>query len=168
MVSSTQSLRENVPEESPPRPLSGTIQERECGSPFFMALADTLLRLTMEGYNTGEVDYDDKSPTYAGLIKVIRDAVHEVDPRKKNVDAENMGSIRQLMFSSDHEESEMEYGERTGLALNMVEPRPEPPGGEHQFGPGEEVLSHDQLKLAVKKEGRICSECGIWLGELSA
>ncbi|KFZ01424.1 hypothetical protein V501_10013 [Pseudogymnoascus sp. VKM F-4519 (FW-2642)] len=163
MVSSTQSLREEASEESLAWPLSGTTQERECGSPFIMTLADTLLRLPMEGYNTGEVDYDDKSPTYAGLIKVIRDAIHEVDLRKENVGAENTVSIHQPMFSSDHDESEMEYGERTGLALNMVESRPEPPGGEHQFGPGEEVLSHDQLKLAVKKEAQRCldSEPGI-------
>lgn len=154
MVSCTQSLREEVSEES-----------LACGSPFITALVDTLLRLTMEGYNTDEVDDYDKSPTYAGLIKVIRDAVHDVDLRKTNVDAENMVSIHQPMLSSDHDESETEYEERTGLALNMFEgkwlqpkaaagPRPEPSGGEHQFGLGEEVFSHNQLKLAVKREGQ--------------
>ncbi|OBT42840.1 hypothetical protein VE00_08160 [Pseudogymnoascus sp. WSF 3629] len=154
MVSCTQSLREEVSEES-----------LACGSPFITALVDTLLRLTMEGYNTDEVDDYDKSPTYAGLIKVIRDAVHDVDLRKTNVDAENMVSIHQPMLSSDHDESETEYEERTGLALNMFEdkwlqpkaaagPRPEPSGGEHQFGLGEEVFSHNQLKLAIKREGQ--------------
>ncbi|KFY70057.1 hypothetical protein V499_09510 [Pseudogymnoascus sp. VKM F-103] len=161
MASSTQSLQEEVPEESSAWPLSGTIQGRGCESPFITTLADMLLRLTMEGYNTGEVDYDDKSPLYAGLIKVIRDAIHEVDLRKKNVSAENAGLIHQPMFSSDHDEWEMECGERTGLA--MVEPQPEPPGVEHQFGPGENVLSHYQLKLAVKKEAQryLDSEPGI-------
>lgn len=45
MVSSTQSLREEVPEESPAWPLSETTQERGCESPFITALADTLFRI---------------------------------------------------------------------------------------------------------------------------
>ncbi|OBT85844.1 hypothetical protein VE02_06055 [Pseudogymnoascus sp. 03VT05] len=64
----------------------------------------------MEGYNADEVDDYNKSPTYAGLMKVIQDAVHDVDPR------------------------------------------PEPPGGEHQSDLGGKVFSHYHLKLAVKKK----------------
>jgi hypothetical protein len=165
MASSTQSLQEEVPEESSAWPLSGTIQEGGCESPFITALADTLLRLTMEGYNTGdtgEVDYDDKSPIYAGLIKVIRDAIHEVDLQKTNVSAENAGLIHQPMFSSDHDEWEMAYSTRTGLPLNefherwsllkKAAPRQEPPGGEHRFGPGSRAFSRDQLITIVKSE----------------
>ena len=135
-----------------PWPVSGTIHQRSCGSPFATAIADMLLRLTVRGYHTDDLDDFQKVPSYAGFISLIRDTVQKKDPRNHSTTADGDGySIHQPMFSAQDEEWEMAYSDRTGLPLNKfherwslikkVAPRQEPPGGEHRFGPGSRAFS---------------------------
>ncbi|OBT74064.1 hypothetical protein VF21_07810 [Pseudogymnoascus sp. 05NY08] len=56
----------------------------------------------MEGYSADEVDGYDESPTYAGLMKVIRDAVHDVDPRPESPGGEHQSGLGGKVFSHYH------------------------------------------------------------------
>ncbi|OBT74065.1 hypothetical protein VF21_07811 [Pseudogymnoascus sp. 05NY08] len=145
-------------------PMSGTIHQRTCGSPFATAIADMLMRLTVRGYHTDDLDDFQKSPSYAGFISLIRDSMQKKDPRNYSISAEGDGySIHQPMFSAQDDEWEMAYSTRTGLPLNefyerwsllkKAPPRQEPPGGEYRFGPGSRAFSRDQLITIVKSEG---------------
>ncbi|KAI9741433.1 MAG: hypothetical protein M1818_004239 [Claussenomyces sp. TS43310] len=151
-------------------PISGAFNTRSCGSPFASAIADTLLRLTIDGFGVEEEEYFDRTPTYAGLIDVVRDTVQSLDPRSQTIDTETEStySVHQPMFSAQDDEWEMAYSTRTGFPLNVfqarwlklkaAESRQPPPGGEHLFGPGSQTLSRKQLASAVRREGRLYLE----------
>ncbi|KFY82083.1 hypothetical protein V500_10833 [Pseudogymnoascus sp. VKM F-4518 (FW-2643)] len=145
-------------------PVSGTIHQRSCGSPFATAIADMLLRLTIRGYHTDDLDDFQKAPSYAGFISLIRDSIQKKDPRNYSTTADGDGySVHQPMFSAQDDEWEMAYSDRTGFPLNKFHerwrllkkagPRQEPPGGEHRFGPGSRAFSHDELMTTVKSDG---------------
>ncbi|OBT60536.1 hypothetical protein VE03_10055 [Pseudogymnoascus sp. 23342-1-I1] len=145
--------------------VSGTIHQRSCGSPFATAIADMLLRLTIKGYQTDDLDDFSSGPTYAGFIMLIRSLVQKVDPKKVSTSADGASySVHQPMFSAQDDEWEMAYSSRTGIPLNKfherwrllkeASPRQEPPGGEHRFGPGGRAFSHTELMTTVTNEAK--------------
>ena len=69
-------------EQSLAWPKSGTGNSRYCGSPFVSAIADTLLRLTLKGMGTEEMNEFHQLPTYAGFVATVTHAVRKLDPRK--------------------------------------------------------------------------------------
>lgn len=152
-------------------PVSGTARARSCGSPFASAIAETLLKLTIDGFGTEEFQDYDRAPTYAGFIHIVQNTVQRLDTRKLTIDGTTGSgySAQQPMFSAQDDAWEMEYSKRTGLPLNVFQarwlqlkaagPRQPPPGDEHQFGLGGHVFSYDQLTATVKREGQAYFNC---------
>ena len=144
-------------------PMSGTGNNRYCGSPFVSGIADTLLRLTLKGIGTEEMEEFRQLPTYAGFITTVRDAVRKLDSRQLGTigtrGRDDYEWVHNPTFSAQDDEWEMAYTTRTGLPLNVFRERwlqlkaagssQEPPGGEHSFGPGERVFAYDQLEKIV-------------------
>lgn len=119
-------------------PISGTANMRACGSPYVGAIADCLKRLTIEDWDD-DPEPNPQTPSYAGFIHLITDAVQKADPRMVTGQGGRY-SLQQPMFSAENDDWAMSYSERTGLPLNRFQerwmklraPRPSsgaPPGG---------------------------------------
>ncbi|KFY82082.1 hypothetical protein V500_10832, partial [Pseudogymnoascus sp. VKM F-4518 (FW-2643)] len=141
-------------------PISGAILQRPCGVQYSSEIAETLLKLTVEGYETRENDGTDRGPFYAKVISLVEDAVQKIDSWKEVLATGNVHP----MFSA-HDEWEMEYSKRTGIPLHWFQerwlmlktggPRREASEGELRFSPDGRIYNVDQLSVALKREGRV-------------
>lgn len=142
-------------------PLSGTSRKRFCGSPFTSAIAETLLKLSIDGYQTPENDGSDRGPTYAGFVALVKNTLEKIDTRKKSTGAVEPYAIHQPMFSAQDDEWEMMYSKRTGIPLARFHEKwlmlkaagspQDPPGGGYRFDPGGRVFSYDEVLSTLKK-----------------
>lgn len=148
-------------EQSLSWPVSATINHRYCGSSYISGIIKTLMRMTVRDNDTEEQDDFDKSPTYAGLTKVLQDQIVRLDPRL-TMEAGNT-CITYPMFSAQDDLWETEHSQRIGISLDSfrqrwselrtTDHRPSSPGGDSQSRSGECHFTQSQMLLIIKRKG---------------